>query len=272
MILLRWMPWRFEMQIACEDCDKMSTNTCTVGSHLKMKAQIIANYEFVRVLSLIDTNCLLLHEWEWGWLIEEATIFWWWKENVECLCDKMSNAYVTKCLFDSFPGAQEQKMSTWCQVPLSFWKYIAGGLESPIEPPEKVVLWIDLLSVCDHNTFQPPSLIFQNGKWTNIWISTRFLMSGGSPHACVREWFTSQKFDLVSGIGNCSVKASCTLETLHGLARTTCEEWFMVRQTSVFRSLLARTEFLARIELRQTRNSIILYFEDILHDDYVWLQ
>jgi hypothetical protein len=90
MILLRWMSWRFEMQIAREDCDKMSTNTCTVGSHLKMKAQIIANYEFVRVLSLIDTNCLLLHEWEWewGWLIEEATIFWWWKEN----------AYVTKCL------------------------------------------------------------------------------------------------------------------------------------------------------------------------------
>ena len=86
----------------------------------------------------------------------------------------MSNAYVTKCLFDSFPGAQEQKMSTWCQVPLSFWKYIAGGLESPIEPPEKVVLWIDLLSVCHHITFQPPSLIFQNGKWTNIWISTRF--------------------------------------------------------------------------------------------------
>jgi hypothetical protein len=33
------------MQIAREDCDKMSTNTCTVGSHLKMKAQIIANYE-----------------------------------------------------------------------------------------------------------------------------------------------------------------------------------------------------------------------------------
>ena len=97
MILLRWMPWRFEMQIAREDCDKMSTNTCTVGSHLKMKAQIIANYEFVRLLSLIDTNCLLLHEWEWewGWLIEEATIFWWWKENVECLCDKMSIWFVS---------------------------------------------------------------------------------------------------------------------------------------------------------------------------------
>lgn len=258
------MPWRFEMQIACEDCDKMSTNTCTVGSHLKMKAQIIANYEFVRVL--LDTNCLLLHEWEWewGWLIEEATIFWWWKENVECLCDKMSIWFVSW----STRTEDEYLVSS----PPFFLKIYCWWIRESNRTTREGCLWIDLLSVCDHNTFQPPSLIFQNGKWTNIWISTRFLMSGGSPHACVREWFTPQKFDLVSGIGNCSVKASCTLETLHGLARTTCEEWFMVRQTSVFRSLLARTEFLARIELRQTRNSIILYFEDILHDDYVWLQ
>jgi len=191
MILLRWMPWRFEMQIACEDCDKMSTNTCTVGSHLKMKAQIIANYEFVRVL--LDTNCLLLHEWEWkwGWLIEEATIFWWWKENVECLCDKMSNAYVTKCLFDSFPGAHEQKMSTWCQVPLSFWKYIAGGLESPIEPPEKVVyeliccLFVIITHSNPHHWFSKMEngriFGFRQGFW---WVVVRLthVFVNGLPH------------------------------------------------------------------------------------------